>query len=490
VAGEAILALDQGTTNTKAVLVALDGEILRSSSFPTLVLHPQPGWAEQSGAAIRDSAERAIAAVAEGLPRDAILAIGISNQRETALAWDADGGAPIGPSILWQCRRSSVLCAQLRAQGHEEFIRSRSGLGLDPLFSAGKLRWLLDNVPEARPLLALGKLRMGTVDSWLLWNLTGGKVHATDASNASRTQLMALDKVAWDPVLLEQFGVPATVLPQIHASDHRFGVTLGGFAGLADGIPINGVLGDSHAALFGHGIAGPGSAKVTLGTGSSLMCPTGKRTTSGHGLSETVAWAAEGVVVYALEGNIAVSGQAAAFAGAILGIEDPQALTRLAMTVPDSGGVQFVPALAGLGAPHWRDVARGVLCGLSLATTPAHIARAALEGIAHQICDVLEAIEADLGRPVESIAVDGGGAENDMLLHMLADLSDRIVQRPSQSALSAIGAALMAANGIGKRITSSIFVRDREFRPATGLEERETRRAEWKRAVRRAALET
>lgn len=490
----AILAIDQGTTNTKALLITLDGRLTAVGSVPTGVQYPRPGWAEQSGEAIRASTAAAIAAALD--KADAIkagdiqiAAIAISNQRETVLAWDAQTSAPVGPAVIWQCRRSSELCTALRDAGHEDLIHRTSGLGLDPLFSAGKLRWLLDNAPGAQDLHRAGNLRMGTVDSWLLWNLTGGAVHATDTSNASRTQLLALDGAAWSPELLALFGVPADVVPQVLPSDSRFGETRGGFAGLPDGIPIHAMMGDSHASMFGHGISAPGVVKVTLGTGSSLMCPTGTRHASTHGLSETVAWATgNGGVVHALEGNITVSGHAAAFASEMLGLADPQALTDLAVSVDDSDGVVFLPAMAGLGAPHWDEKARGMICGLSLSSKPAHIARAALEGIAQQICDVVAAFEADLGTPLASISVDGSAARSDFLVQLIADLSGRKVERPLQTELSAIGAAMMAANGLGRPIAPSIVSSDRTFTPALAEASRDAMRAQWRTAIARAKL--
>lgn len=483
----AILAIDQGTTNTKALLITLDGRLAATGSVPTGVQYPRPGWAEQSGEAIRTSTATAIAAALANASDIQIAAIAISNQRETVLAWDAQTSAPIGPAVIWQCRRSSELCATLRAAGHEELVQRTSGLGLDPLFSAGKLRWLLDNAPGAQDLHSAGNLRMGTVDSWLLWNLTGGAVHATDASNASRTQLLALDKGTWSPELLALFGVPADILPQVLPSDSRFGETRGGFAGLPDGIPIHAMMGDSHASMFGHGISAPGVVKVTLGTGSSLMCPTGTRRPSTHGLSETIAWATgKGGVVHALEGNITVSGHAAAFASEMLGLAGPQALTELAMAVDDSDGVVFLPAMAGLGAPHWDEKARGLVCGLSLSSKPAHIARAALDGIAHQICDVVAAFEADLAAPLTSISVDGSAARNDFLVQLIADLSGRTVERPSQTELSAIGAAMMAANALGRPIAASIIGSDRTFTPALADDRRSAMRNQWRSAIARA----
>ena len=485
----AILAIDQGTTNTKALLITFDGHLAAVGSVPTGVQYPRPGWAEQSGDAIRASTAAAITAALAKASDIQIAAIAISNQRETVLAWDAQTSEPVGPAVIWQCRRSSELCTSLRAASHEDLIQRTSGLGLDPLFSAGKLRWLLDNAPGAQDLHHAGKLRTGTVDSWLLWNLTGGAIHATDASNASRTQLLALDSAVWSPELLALFGVSADVLPQVLPSDSRFGETRGGFAGLPDGVPIHAMMGDSHASMFGHGISAPGMVKVTLGTGSSLMCTTGIRRPSTHGLSETIAWATgAGGVVHALEGNITVSGHAAAFASEMLGLAGPQALTELAISVDDSNGVVFLPAMAGLGAPHWDEKARGVICGLSLSSKPAHIARAVLEGIAHQICDVVAAFEADLGAPLTSISVDGSAARSDFLVQLIADLSGRKVERPSQTELSAIGAAMMAANALGRPIAPSIISSDRSFMPALNDDRRDAMRGQWHTAIARAKV--
>ncbi|NBC35819.1 glycerol kinase [Novosphingobium sp. FSY-8] len=482
----AILTIDQGTTNTKALIVALDGVILSSGSVPTGVSHPRPGWAESDATAIRDSVAAAIRAATSAAPQADIRAIGISNQRETVVAWDARDGAPIAPAPIWQCRRSAPLCATLQADGHAARIETLSGLGLDPLFSAGKLRWLIDHVTGAGDLLAAGHLRAGTIDSWLLWHLTGGASHATDTSNAARTQLCDLDRGEWSDELCALFGVPRAILPQIRASDALFGDTAGGFAGLPDGIPIHAMMGDSHAALFGHAITAPGRVKVTLGTGSSLMCPTATRAHSTHGLSGTVAWRQGNATTYALEGNITVSGHAAAFGARMLGLSGPEALSDLAMSVADSDGVVFVPALAGLGAPHWDADARGMLCGLSLGSTPAHIARAILEAIAHQIGDVVAAIEADLGHPIAAICVDGSAARNDALMQMLADVTGRVVERPSQTELSALGAAMMAAQGCGQPIAASAVAKERVFSPALPDAARQAARTQWAQAIARA----
>ena len=486
----AILAIDQGTTNTQALLVALDGAILSTGSVPTGLTHPRPGWVEQSGEGILGSVEAAIAqalAGADDVEGGAeIIAIGISNQRETVLTWDAASGNAAGPCVTWQCRRSAPLCAALRAAGHAEVIEQLSGLQLDPVFSAGKLRWLIENADGAADLIAEDRLRAGTVDSWLLWHLTSGTAHATDASNASRTQLLGLDCGDWDDELLRLFGVPRSILPEVMASDALFGHTAGGLAGLPDGIPIHAMMGDSHAALFGHAITARKRVKVTLGTGSSLMCPTGARAKSRSGLSSTVAWRQRGTTVFALEGNIAVSGHSAAFGAKLLGLSGPEELTRLASTVPGSEGVVVVPALAGLGAPYWDEQARGIICGLSLGSEPAHVAYAFLESIAHQICDLVAAIEDDLGSALEAICVDGSAARSDVLMQMLADLAGRKVGRPAQTELSAIGAAMMAAAGIGRTISDALVAKDRTFNPAMAADRRVLLRSRWRAAVERA----
>lgn len=478
----AILAIDQGTTNTKALLVGLDGTIVSVGSTQVRVDHPEAGWAEQSAADIRDSVALAIRQAIDAAPDTSVIGIAISNQRESIVLWDGDTGAPLGPCIIWQCRRSAPLCEELRAAGHADLVQQRTGLGLDPLFSAGKARWLLDRAPTgASP-------KLGTVDSWLLWNLTGGHTHATDASNAARTQLLALDTAEWDSDMLALFGIPLDALPAVRPSDSLFGATRGGFSGLPDGVPIHAMMGDSHAALYGHGITTADRVKVTIGTGSSLMCPTGARRLSRHGLSETVAWSAGGVVVRALEGNITVSGHTAAFACKLLGVDGPEALTDLALTVPDSDGVTLVPALAGLGAPHWDADARGMICGMSLRTEPAHVARAALEAIAHQICDVVSAMEADLGAEIAALSADGSAARSDVLLQMIADFSGRAVERPQHTELSAIGAAMMAASSLGQTIAPGSGQPAAVFYPTNNAATTRRQREQWHTAISRARL--
>jgi len=481
----AILAIDQGTSNTKALLVAPDGEILARASRPMETSYPRPGWAEQSARGLWASVLAVIdEVVAAG---HAVAGIGLSNQRESAVIWDTASGEPLGPCVLWQCGRSASRCEALKAQGHEAEVVARTGLALNPMFSAGKLAWLLDQDPTLRERAGRGEVKAGTVDAWLLWKLTGGRRHATDHSNASRTQLMNLQTLAWDPEMARLFDVPLTVLPEIAPSDSLFGQTAAGATTLPAGVPIHAILGDSHAALYGHGVESPGRVKATCGTGSSLMTVTGARVRSAHGLSSTIAWSRSSGVLHALEGNISVSGQAFAFVGQLLGLEDEAALTALAASVPDSGGVCVVPALAGLGAPHWNDAARGLVSGLSLGSTPAHLARAALEAVALQIHDVFMAMQADLGGVLSELNVDGGAARNDLLMQFLADLIDRPVRRPDTAEVSALGAARLAARGLGFDLALGDGA-DRVFTPAMTSQVREHILAGWRDALRRAML--
>ncbi|SEP74111.1 glycerol kinase [Devosia sp. YR412] len=445
-----VLAIDQGTTNTKALLVSADGRVQHQASAPNVVTYPQPSWAEQSATALVEGVRQVIAEVVAKANGADILAVAISNQRESIVVWDAATGEPIGPCVIWQCRRSAPKCESLRDAGHAALIEGKTGLALDPLFPAGKIAWLLDNTPDARDRAERGELRVGTVDSWLLWNLTGGTVHATDHSNASRTQLFNTETLAWDEELAALFDVPLSMLADVRSSDSAFGhVADGALAG----IPIHAMIGDSHAALFGHGVRTPGTVKATYGTGTSLMALTPERVLSSHGLSSTIAWSQDGKVAHALEGNISVSGQAAAFMAQMLGLTDAAALSALAESVGDSNGAAFVPALVGLGAPHWRSDARGTITGLSLGTTPAHLARAALEAIAFQVADVFSAMEQDMGAPMAELRADGGASRNDFLMQFQADILDRSVATAAAPEVSALGAAALAFAGLGIAMT-------------------------------------
>lgn len=476
--GGLVLAIDQGTTNTKALAVAADGRIVASASRPMTVHYPQPGWAEQSADDIWRSVQGVAIEVMAAVDED-IAAIAISNQRETIVLWDAATGEAIGPAVIWQCRRSAERCAALRAAGHAAAIEERTGLALDPLFPAAKIAWLLDEIPGARARAEAGTLRAGTVDSWLLWKLTGATVHATDHSNASRTQLFNTATLRWDERLADLFDVPLSILPEVRPSDSRFGETAPG--GLRPGTPIHAMIGDSHAALFGHGVRAPGTVKATYGTGSSLMTLTPQRVSSSHGLSGTIAWSTAAGVAYALEGNISVSGQAAAFMAELLGLSDAAALSKLADTVFDTNGVAFVPALVGLGAPHWRDDARGVISGLSLGTKPAHLARAALEAIAFQVADVLSAMEADIGAPMAQLRADGGASRNTFLMQFEADIIGRPVVTASAPEVSALGAAALAFGGLG--IAMPPVPGATHYAPAMADEERIAHRARWDAAI-------
>ncbi|WP_347304572.1 FGGY family carbohydrate kinase (plasmid) [Croceibacterium sp. TMG7-5b_MA50] len=479
----AILAIDQGTTNTKALLVSPDGTVLHTRSRSTQVSYPRSGWAEQSAAEIWQAVAGLIAEVVAAAPGVEVAALAISNQRETVVLWDAATGEPLAPAVIWQCQRSVDRCAALRAAGLEGEIAELSGLGIDPLFPAAKIAWLLDTIPDARAGAARGELRSGTMDSWLLWNLTGGRVHATDHSNASRTQLLNLDTLAWDDRLAAIFDVPLNILPRIARSDSRFGTVAAGAVALPAGTPVQAMLGDSHAALFAHAANAGAEAKVTIGTGSSLMVATPGRIRSSHGLSSTVAWSSAAGVQHAIEGNISVSGHAASFARTLLGLPDEGALTDLAASVGSSEGVVFVPALAGLGAPHWQPGARGTLGGMTLGTRPAHIARATLEAIALQIADVLDAMAADLPVAPDTLSIDGGAARNDLLAQLLADLSGRTIVRPALAEASALGAARLAASALGLAPAAGADYRADRFIPTMPAEERDTIRRNWRNAV-------
>lgn len=487
--GSVILAVDQGTTNTKALLVDPGGSILARASRPMTLQHPRSGWAEQSAESIWTSVSEAITEVIAQADGRSIRAIAISNQRETVVVWDAETGQPIAPAISWQCRRSTERCLAMKAAGHEALLIDRTGLSIDPLFPAAKLAWILDECPGARARAEAGSLRAGTVDSWLVWKLTEGAQHATDHGNAARTQLFNIHDLQWDNELTGIFNIPLSMLPTIMSSDACFGTISAPELEAIAGIPIHAVMGDSHAALFAQGRTELGVAKVTIGTGSSIMSLSQAPIRSENGLSSTIAWSQAGKPRYALEGNITVSGQAAAFVTKLLGLPDELALSSLAQTVEDAAGVVFVPALAGLGAPHWKPEARGLISGMSNGTGPAHIARATLDAIAMQIVDVCRAMEADLATSLPMISVDGGATRNAFLLQLLADLLDCPVRRPGYAELSALGVARMAAGALG------IFEDDTPgdddetfFMPAMSAAERKRIQLAWADAVRRATF--
>lgn len=479
-----VLAIDQGTTNTKALVVDERGHIHAHASSPSATDYPQPGWAEQSAIAIWDDTRSVIDAVTAQMNGRSIDAIAISNQRETIVAWDAETGKPVGPAILWQCSRTAPECAVLIAAGHNDKVEAVTGLGINPMFPASKLAWILKNRPEALRLLDQGRLRTGTVDSWLLWNLTAGTSFSTDHSNASRTQLFDTELLQWSGELSEIFGTPTACLPTPLPSDSHFGDTAPGVTSLPSGIPVMTMLGDSHAALYGHGVRKPGTVKATYGTGSSLMTLTPQRVTSSHGLSGTIAWTDKSGTAYALEGNILVSAQAAAFIAALLGVGDAGKLSDLAQTVDTAEGVTFVPALSGLGAPHWNDHATGTVAGMTHGTKPAHVARATFEAIAMQISDVFEAMQSDIGERLVGLRTDGGASSNAFLMQLQADLLQRPVEGAVVEEVSALGVAAMAFRALGQEWLPD--TRSKRYEPWMSPEAANAIRARWKEAVRRA----
>lgn len=480
-----ILALDQGTTNTKAVLVDTRGRVIAKASRPLASLYPKPGWAEQSADDIWASVRAVIADAAAQAGSQKPVGLAIANQRETLVVWDAETGKPIAPAILWQCRRTAATSEKLIAEGHDPAVIAATGLSINPLFPAGKLAWVIQNILEAARLAARGTLCAGTVDSWLLFKLTGGTEFATDHSNASRTQLFNTGTLTWDENLGALFGVPLSALPEPKPSDSLFGHTSKDSTALGAGIPILAMMGDSHAALYGHGIATPGLVKATYGTGSSLMTLTNGRVLSRHGLSSTVAWTDRTGTAYALEGNITVSAQALAFAATMLGLKDVAALSDLAQSVDESGGVTFVPALAGLGAPHWNDHATGTISGMTLATTPAHVARAAFEAVALQIADVYFAMEQDTGVLLDGLSADGGASANTFLMQLQADILGRTVTVGDIAEVGALGVAAMGLRAAGYPTDFADGGRHAFKAGSNAAKNREAILATWRQAVNR-----
>ena len=484
-----ILAIDQGTTNTKVLMFDDAGGVVARASRPVAIAFPQPGWVEQDPAALWRSVEDAVEACLSAVV-DRPDAVAVTNQRESALLWERASGRPLGPCITWQCRRTSAFCDELRRRGLHGMIEAKTGLTIDPLFSATKIRWLLDATPNGHARALAGELCAGTVDSWVLWNLTGGAVHACDATNASRTQLYSLEANDWDDDLLEVFAIPRRILPDVRPSSGDFGQTKGARS-FSDGLPIASLIGDSHAALFGQAAFEPGTVKATYGTGSSLMTVTRAPIRSAHGLSTTVAWALPGGASYALEGNITMTGGAIDWFGQFLGGANTAAtVVDLAATAEDTGGVYVVPAFAGLGAPHWDDRARGLIYGLTRGSTAAHVAKATLESIAYQVRDVFDAMRADTGHAPVSLLADGGASRNDALMQFQADMLGCPVVRNRSADLSAVGAAWLA--GLATKIWPSTDALTRlprtldRFVPSMSSGDREARYAGWTDAVQRA----
>ena len=493
-----LLALDQGTSSSRSIVFDEHGRIRAMAQREFRQHYPRPGWVEHDPMEIwhsqletaREALQRA------GLQAGDIRSIGITNQRETTLVWERRSGRPIHPAIVWQDRRAEPLCAQLREAGHGDWVRERTGLVIDAYFSATKIRWLLDRVPGARAAAERGELAFGTVDSWLLWQLTGGRVHATDVSNAARTLLLDIRTQRWDDELLALFDIPASLLPEVRPSSHVFGETLPELLGAS--VPVGGMAGDQQSALFGQACLSPGQAKNTYGTGCFMLMHAGERfRASENGLVTTSACRTGGAPApeFALEGSVFIGGAVVQWLrDGLRAIESSHEVQALAASVPDAGGVLMVPAFTGLGAPYWDADARGTIVGLTRGTTMAHIARAALESIAFQSAALLQAMSRDAvaagGEPVSELRVDGGACVNDLLMQFQADLLGIPVLRPKVIETTALGAAFLAGLSAGvwrdPAELAALWQAERVFHPTLPRERAQERMAQWERAVRQA----
>lgn len=441
---QVILAIDQGTTNSKAALISPDGRLVASGTARVGVSSPRAGWIEQDAERIWTSVLEAMAACLENAPNAEIAGVALSTQRESVVGWRAGSVAPLGPVIGWQDRRTAAWCSEALNERDEQLVKTRTGLRIDPMFSAPKMRWLLDNAPNEVPI---EDIRLGTIDSWLIWQLTGGAEHLCEAGNASRTLLYDITALDWSTDLLKVFGVPASTLPAAVASDQGFGTT-SGVPLVPDGTPIAAVMADSHAALFGQGCTEVGMAKATYGTGSSVMAPVEDLSAGDARVPVTLAWVIDGSPTYALEGNILFSGATLAWAADLFTEGSVADLLALAETVPDSGGVTLVPAFSGLGAPHWDRNAHGLVSGMSEMTGRAHLARAAVDCIGHQICDIVDVIE-DRSVPLRVFRADGGATSSALVMQTQADLLGRDVGASEVAEVSALGTAKLAWQALG-----------------------------------------
>lgn len=481
-AQRAILAIDEGTTNSKAILVSQDGEIIASGSGPVPIEHPQSGWVQQDAIKIWEATEKAMSACLASAPDTEIVAVGISNQRESILIWNRHTGAPLGPVVTWQCRRTAKACNALKEAGHEAEVIARTGLPLDPLFPPTKAAWLLEHYGSGASDICIG-----TVDSWLIWKLSGGQVHATDRSNAARTQLFNLAEGRWDGGLCDIFGIDQAMLPEVHDSAHVFARTRS-VGAIPDGIPIASAIGDSHAALFGHGAHGSGDGKITFGTGSSVMTTIPKFIAPPKGITTTIAWSIDGESTFAFEGNILVSASILPWTATLLGLPDVESLLDLAQSVENTQGTALVPAHVGLGSPHWNSEARGIVSGLSFGSGPAHIARAAAESIALQVHDVF-AIMVAAAQGIGRLSVDGGPSRNPFLMQMVADYLHHSITPCRNAEVSAIGAAHLAglATGFWRDLeeVGRLTRHEAEIPPAMTAEVREENLEVWRKAVAR-----
>jgi glycerol kinase len=488
-----ILAIDQGTTGTTVLVIDHDGNVAGRAYREIEQFYPKPGWVEHDPDEIWRSVTETIDGALEhgGLKRDDVQAIGITNQRETVVLWDRESGAPVHKAIVWQCRRTAPECRALQQAGHEKLVRQRSGLVIDPYFSGTKIAWLLDNVPGARKRAEAGALAAGTIDSWLIWKLTSGAVHATEPTNASRTMLYRIDELRWDPDLCEILGVPESLLPEVKPSGGVFGTSDAAAAGVE--APVASALGDQQAALYGQGCWEAGLAKCTYGTGAFLLVHTGDEVVpSEHGLLTTVASGPRGEATYALEGSVFIAGAAVQWLRDELSIIDTAAETeQMARSLDSNDGVYFVPAFVGLGAPHWMAEARGTLVGLTRGSGRAHLARASLEAMAYSARDLMQAMSADWGHPVQSLKADGGAAENNWLMQFQADVAGIKVGRPAMVETTALGAAALAGLSTGfwsdPEGLREVQKLDRQFEPQMSEKERAELLTGWQRAVSTAA---
>lgn len=487
-----ILALDQGTTSSRAIVFNKKGEMVSVAQKEFTQIFPQPGWVEHDANEIW-STQAGVAAEAitqAGANGKNIAGIGITNQRETTVVWDRETSEPIYNAIVWQDRRTSKYCDELRAQGHADMIQDKTGLIIDSYFSGTKVKWILDNVEGAREKAEAGKLAFGTIDSWLIWKLTQGEVHVTDVTNASRTLLYNIKTLEWDKDMLELLNIPASILPEVKSSSEVYGHTVTTL--FAHEVPISGIAGDQQAATFGQMCIKPGSVKNTYGTGCFMLCNTGTTPVkSNNNLLTTIGWQINGETTYCLEGSIFMGGAIVQWLRDGLGIiKSSPEVEQLAGSVEDNGGVFLVPALTGLGAPHWDQYARGTIVGLTRGSTSAHIARAALEGIAFQTRDVLKAMEADAGIEIKELRVDGGAAINNLLMQFQSDVLDAPVYRPKTLETTALGAAYLAGLAVGYWDSvdeiKSQWAMDRKFEPEMPKDKSENLIKGWDKALGRS----
>lgn len=492
-----VLALDQGTTSSRTIVFDKKGSIVSKAQFEFEQIYPNSGWVEHNPYEILDSQLRSLSvALTQGnIKPNEIAAIGITNQRETTILWDKDTGKPVYNAIVWQCRRTAPICETLKEDGLNDYVKEHTGLLIDAYFSATKIKWILDNVPEARTLAAEGKLLFGTVETWLIWNLTNKEVHITDYSNAARTMLFDIEKLCWDQYLCEKLGIPMSILPEVRQSSDVYGYVSEDVPGLKElaGIPISGAIGDQQAALFGQACFNAGQAKNTYGTGCFLLMNTGdKRIHSKNNLVEGIAWGINGKITYDLEGSAFNAGSVIKWLRDELRlISEPSECDFLAESVPDSNGMYLVPAFTGLGAPYWDMYARGCICGLTRGTNRAHFARAVLESIAYQVTDLVEAMSKDSNIIMSEMRVDGGASVSNVMLQIQSDLTSAKVNRPKLVETTALGAAYMAGLAVGfwKDFDEIEKVRevDRIFVPAIDIATKEAMLKGWHKAVERSS---